>query len=377
MAVPDIAAKHVKKVPTQYLEFDPDNPRLVEDGIKNPDDSDIILALADTADLSEVVQSIASNGYFDIEPLIGQRIGNKWRVLEGNRRLAAIRILQNPALAKGTGVSVPEISAKNMETLKEVSVYAVNNKEEAREYIGFKHINGPHKWDALAKARFAADWYKNEKASGVTIDKIAKRLGDGHDTVARLVNGMFVLDQAKDAKIFEISDRYPGKRFAFSHLYTALTRPGYRNFLGLPEEWRLDDPQPNPVPKNHLDELKLVLGWLYGSKSDGVKPVITSQNPDIKNLAAVLSNSRARTIMMSRNNLVEAHASIEPKGARFEGALVNAKQEAETALSMVTGFDPEDSTLLELGKDLSETSSQIYATMSAMAGKKVPSKVKK
>ena len=114
MAVPDIAAKHVKKVPTQYLEFDPDNPRLVEDGIKNPDDSDIILALADTADLAEVVQSIAANGYFDIEPLIGQRIGNKWRVLEGNRRLAAIRILQNPALAKGTGVSVPEISAKNM-----------------------------------------------------------------------------------------------------------------------------------------------------------------------------------------------------------------------------------------------------------------------
>src|ERR1039458_2929896 len=92
------------------------------------------------ADLSEVVQSIAANGYIDIEPLIGQRVGNKWKVLEGNRRLAAIRILQNPVLAKGTGVAVPEISAKNAATLKEVSVYAVSSKEEAREYIGFKHI---------------------------------------------------------------------------------------------------------------------------------------------------------------------------------------------------------------------------------------------
>jgi hypothetical protein len=327
------------------------------------------------ADLSEIVQSIAANGYFDIEPLIGQRVGNKWRVLEGNRRLAAIRILQNPALAKGTGVSIPEISAKNMETLKEVSVYAVNNKEEAREYIGFKHINGPHKWEAIAKARFAADWYKNEK--GVTIDKIAKRLGDEHDTVASLVNGMFVLDQAKDAKIFEITDRYPGKRFAFSHLYTALTRAGYRNFLGLSDEWRIDEPKPNPVPKNHLENLELVLKWLYGSKSDNIKPVITSQNPDIKNLGAVLGNPRARTIMMSRNNLLEAHTSIEPKGTRFESALVNAKQEAETALSVITGFDPEDSTLLELGKDLSETSNQIYETMFAMAGKKVPAKSRK
>lgn len=369
MAAPHIAPRSVGKVPTEYLEFDPENPRLAEDGIKNPTESQIILALADMADLSEVVQSIATNGYFDIEPLIGQRVGNKWRILEGNRRLAAIRILQNPSLAKGTGVAVPEISSENAKTLKAVSVYAVTSKEQAREYIGFKHINGPHKWEALAKARFAADWYKKEKNHGVTIDQIARHLGDGHDTVARLVNGMFVLDQAKDAKLFEISDRYPGKRFAFSHLYTALTRPGYREFLGLPDEWRLDDPTPNPVPKNRLENLKQVLVWLYGSKSDDIKPVITSQNPDIKNLAAVLWNPRARTLMQLRNNLAEAHASIEPKGARFEGALVNAKQEAETALSQITGYDAEDSTLLEIGKDLSETSKQIYATMLSMAKK--------
>src|ERR1035441_6045050 len=72
------------------------------------------------------------------------------------------------------------------------------------------------------------DWYKNEKDKGLTIDKIARRLGDNHDTVVRLVNGMFVLDQAADAKIYDIQDQYPGKRFGFSHLYTALTRPGYR-----------------------------------------------------------------------------------------------------------------------------------------------------
>jgi hypothetical protein len=375
MPVPDIAPQRVGKVPTEYLEFDPDNPRLVEEGKQNLTGADIILALSDTADLSEIVQSIASNGYFDIEPMIGQRVGAKWRVLEGNRRLAAIRILQNPALAKGTGISVPTVTPENMATLKEVSVYAVRNKEEAREYIGFKHINGPHRWDALAKARFAADWYRSDK--GATIDKIAKRLGDEHDTVVRLVNGMFVLDQAKDARLFEITDRYPGKRFAFSHLYTALTRPGYRDFLGLSEEWRTDEPRPNPVPKNHLEDLRLVLTWLYGSKSDDIKPVVTSQNPDIKNLGAVLSNSRARALLLSGRSLVEAVASVEPKSTRFESALINAKQEAERALSMITGYDPEDLTLLELGKDLYETSDQIYVSMSAMAGRKSATKGKR
>ncbi len=93
MAGPKIAPKHTGKVPTDLLDFDPANPRLVEDGIKKPTESQIILALADMADLSEVVESIASNGYIDIEPIIAQRIGSRWRVLEGNRRLAAIRIL--------------------------------------------------------------------------------------------------------------------------------------------------------------------------------------------------------------------------------------------------------------------------------------------
>ena len=116
--------------------------------------------------------------------------------------------------------------------------------------------------------------------------------------------------------------------------------------------------------------------WLYGSKSDEIKPVITSQNPDIKNLAAVLSNSRAANDNDVAKQLVEAHASIEPKGTRFERALVNAKQEAETALSKVTGYDPEDSTLLELGKDLSETSSNLLNNV-RHGGEKVPSKGKK
>jgi hypothetical protein len=374
MAVcPNIELRRTALVPTDCLEFDPDNPRLIEEGIKNPSDEEIILALADTSDLSEVVQSIAANGYFDIEPLIGMKVKSKWRVLEGNRRLAAIRILQNPAMAKGTGVAVPDISAAHKATLHEVSVYAVTNKEQAREYIGFKHINGPHRWDALAKARFAADWYAKEK--GATLEKIAKRLGDNHATVARLVSGMFVLDQAKKENLFEIQDRYPGRKFAFSHLYTALTRSGYRDFLGLSEDWRVDEPEPNPIPKKNLENLKTLLVWLYGSREDDVKPVITSQNPDVKNLAAVLINPRSRTLMMARNNLAEAFNSIESKGTRFESALVNAKQYAETALSQIIGYDSEDSTLLEIGKELSDTSKQIYVTMESMMKK--PSKGKK
>jgi ParB-like chromosome segregation protein Spo0J len=102
MPVPDVALRTPTKVATELLDFDPRNPRLVEEGIKNPTESQVIKALADTADLSELVESIASNGYIDIEPLIVQPVGSRFLVLEGNRRLAAIRILQRPDIAKGT-----------------------------------------------------------------------------------------------------------------------------------------------------------------------------------------------------------------------------------------------------------------------------------
>lgn len=377
MPVPVIAPKTTGKVPTDLLDFDPQNPRLIEEGIKNPTEPQIIKSLTDSADLAELVASLAANGYIDIEPLIAQRIGDRFRVLEGNRRLAAIRILQKPDLAKGMGITVPPVSKEAEESFKEVTVYAVSSPEQARDFIGFKHINGPHKWDALAKGRFAADWYRKEKASGLTLEKIAQRLGDRHDTVVRLVNGIFVLDQAQESKMYDLQDRYPNRKFAFSHLYTALTRPGYREFLGLPDEWRANDPTPNPVPADRLENLQKIMVWLYGSKADDTEPVILSQNPHIKMLGAVLQNSRARSIMLMRNDLREAYVQVEPKGARFEAALINAKQEAETALSQITGFDPMDTTLLEIGEELFKSSELLYSNMNDISAKALTAKDKK
>jgi len=39
---------------------------------------------------------------------------------------------------------------------EEVRVRWVDDRAEARSFIAFKHINGPFKWDALAKAKYAA-----------------------------------------------------------------------------------------------------------------------------------------------------------------------------------------------------------------------------
>lgn len=280
------------KVPVERLRLDRGNPRLVGEATDASDEW-IIARLYRSAELDELLQSISANGYLDIEPLVVMEDDHAddeaLIVLEGNRRLATLRLLREPdlvsriATGESTRITVPEIGNGLRETLDEVSVYPVASRERARTFIGFKHINGPQKWDAYAKARFAADWYQKGRENGIGLEQIAQAIGDRHDTIKRMVSAIYVLDQAREQGLFDIEDRYPPK-FGFSHLYTALSRSQYMDYLGLEAAWSRHDPTPDQVPRDRLPRLKQVLVWIYGSKADDVAPVVQQQNPDIKRL---------------------------------------------------------------------------------------------
>lgn len=146
--------------PTSLLDFDYDNPRLTTgDELGTYDEKSIICSLRDIAALDELIQSICTNGYLNLEPLIvlAEESG-RFTVLEGNRRLAAIKLIKDRNLAKECKVSLPvNISNHVIESIQNVSVWRVEVRADAQAFIGFKHINGPHRWDAYAKARFVAD----------------------------------------------------------------------------------------------------------------------------------------------------------------------------------------------------------------------------
>jgi hypothetical protein len=277
-----------------------------------------------------------------------------------------IRLLSDADLAKKAEIAVPTVSPEVAASIKEVTVYRVDSREEARDFIGFKHINGPYRWDSLAKARFAAEWFKREKRSGITLKDIARRMGDRHDTIQRMVAGVYVLDQAKKSKIFDVEDRYGSRPFAFSHLYTALTRPGFRSFLGLNEDWRSKDPEPDPIDEDKVPNLKRVLVWLYGSKEDDIEPIIRSQNPDIKRLGEVLANPKARAIVMGRSDLAGAYAEVEDPAEQFEAYLVDAHARTEDALKKVRAYAG-DKTLLQIATELEENAGLLHDNMKKKA----------
>lgn len=338
------------------LSFDLENPRYTSDkGLPHSNDREIIQFLYQTSDLSELLQSIASSGYIDIEPMIVLGKGKDLIVLEGNRRLAALKLLRDPTLAAVCGIAPPPVEPEKAKSLQKLRVYRVANRRDARDFIGFKHINGAHAWDSLAKARFAAQWLRDEvkdRGKDASLQDIAHRMGDRHATLARMVHGVFVLEQAEKQRLFSIEDREPGRQFAFSHLYTALTRPGVRDFIGLGEEARSAEPKENPVPKSHRKQLQQLMRWLYGSKSEEIPAVVQSQNPHVKQLSEVLSHPKARKILLESAKLERAYAEVDIPLLQFENRLVATHGAIENAVQKVSAYDGEDATLLEIAIEI-------------------------
>lgn len=355
----------VAKVSPDMLEFDFQNPRLVAyfSGKTTPSEQEVIQQLNKEADIKELMESISANGYLDIEPLIVMPSTNKgkWKVLEGNRRLAAIKLFHNPDLAKKIRIAdIPPLPA-NKASLDSIAVYGVNSEEAARAYIGFKHVNGPHKWDAYAKAIYASKWYKAQKDLGLTIEQLSQKMGDGHDTIRKMLWGIFVLEQADEEGIFSPDECHPSKRFAFSHLYTALSRSEFRKFLEI--DPRQVDPEPNPIPKRNLSKLGDVMGWLYGNKDANIPPVLRTQNPDLKYLGAVINNGAALAVLRETLDLDKAWEQTKPSSTVFSDNLAKAKTAAEIAASKAKPEYGEDDSVVLLAEDLKDAAINIVETL--------------
>lgn len=360
-----------EKVSVERLRLDARNPRLTGHLPPTTNQEAIIANLYRAAELDELLQSISANGYLDIEPLVvteDDASADYLVVLEGNRRLAALRLLRDHKLVMRLSttwrlrIEVPGLTPTHRKTTDAVSVHAVETRESARAFLGFKHINGPARWGAYAKAKFAADWYRAEQSRGVSINDIANAIGDRHDTIKRMVAAVYVLEQAERLNVFSVAERH-SRRFNFSHLYTALGRSQYMDYLGLGPKWASFEPTPDPVPLCKLDHLQSVLVWIYGSKPDDKRPVIQSQNPDVKRLGAVLASREARHTLTVTGSLDRAHAQTESVDSRFTTSLIRSRDSLQDTVIALRAYDGQDKSLLEVAEDVKETADTIFLRM--------------
>jgi hypothetical protein len=347
---PSIEASTSGILPVDELLFDPQNPRLAELGLsKNPSQREILEVLWQAMSVDEVAWSIAKNGFFQYEPLFVQVDNNNNYVIEGNRRLAAVKLLLDKKLRK-------ELAATDLPTISEAAAAKLSRlpvifstRQDVWEYLGYKHVNGPAEWGPFSKAEYIA-WVHNHL--GVPLEEVAERIGDRHLTVQRLYCGWVLLEQAEKAKVWDRDDRTKS-HFAFSHLYTGLGYDGFKQYLGITDT-SLEERQ--PVPKGKLKNLGQLCVWLYGSKKLDQDPVIKSQNPDLRLLDEVLKSLPAIDALTSGLPLEVAHDVSQGDERIFRESLQRAKhyiQRARATLS--TGYAGET--------DLLQTADAIFRTV--------------
>jgi len=314
------------------LLFDDRNPRLSVDSTDRPSQHEIFELLWRDFAVDELVSSIAANSYFRHEPLLVEkkRGSDKLVVIEGNRRLAALRALLGLE-AVPPGIVMPEVSPATLEEIREVPVIETA-RDRIWQYIGFKHVNGPQAWQSASKAQYIG-WVKNEL--GVPLEDIARQIGDRHSTVMRLYRALMVLEQAEERDLFQRSDRWRG-HFSFSHLYTGLDYAGIQEFLQVRPA---NEQTRTPVPNENVPELGELCTWLYGSKSRNTPPVVVSQNPDLRILDEVIQKPNGLAALRQKLPLQVSREISKGDDRILRESLVAARQALQTARGkVITGF---------------------------------------
>jgi len=346
----------VQLEPYKNLLLDPDNPRLAESKLTIKDQDAILLWLWKNKAVSELVDSMLAGGYWRHEELFVSKEVGKLVVIEGNRRLAAVRLLMEPETRARLNIKADwNPSAKVIESLKLLPVI-IRPRAEIWDYIGFKHLNGPQPWDSIAKAQYI---HRVHTSFRIPLDQIASTLGDRNDTVVRMYRGYLILKQAMDEGLFDPEDRTKPK-FAFSHLWTALTYKSVQEFLGVTQDQLLKG---QLVPKKNRQKLGELMLWLYGSKENDVEPKVRSQNPHLREMAEVLESARGLQFLRSGQPLAVALEAAMGDARLFQDSISKAEAELRNASRFVaTGYSGERE-LLETATNIEKLSKTLASTM--------------
>lgn len=230
--------KAIKVIEVSRLDFDPENPRLPSK-YRNESEKAALKYLIIHGRILDLINSIGKEGYFEGEPLLvvkSEQQSDKYIVVEGNRRLAALKLLLNPELATVKRHNIGQAVADAKHKPTEVPCVEFEKREDVLSYLGYRHITGSQEWSPLSKSRFLYQLYKREASRNPgSTDKriyqeIARFIGSRSDYVARLLRAYKVYLHIEDQNFWEIN-KLNEETIDYSLIYTALSFSGLNQFI--------------------------------------------------------------------------------------------------------------------------------------------------
>ncbi len=319
------APAEVQLIKTADLHFDPDNPRFYRLNT-HPTEGAVIEEMFDDEGVPDLMRSIGQKGYFPGEPLLVAEENGLMVVVEGNRRLAAVKLLNKefspPDRRKN---SVEQILSEAVEeTPDELPCIVYRSRREVLRYLGYRHITGIKEWDSQSKAKYLSN-IRDEFYAGLPVREqmqaLANDIGSRSDYVAKLLTALNLNIKAEESNFFGLP--MTKKDVTFSFITTAL---GYKNisaWLGL------DSPTDIEQPNLKVDNLESLFAWVFVKNQQG--RTILGESRNLKMVADIVPNEDAVKVLVETSNLNDAYLySDGPQEAltkALEAAISNSQTE--------------------------------------------------
>jgi predicted ATPase len=305
----------IRAIDIQHLYLDPNNFRLIHEveqvnvPVEKIKDKDVInrtyrMILGDkNQNIQDLVDSFKINGYLPVDQIQVRPISDDdFVVVEGNRRIAALKYLKNEYDQKSIDLGKLD---KNIFTRIPVVLYNDTDDAHYMTLMALKHISGNRKWGEWNRAKFL----ETLANANIPEDEICKRIGISKSDLRRNIRALGLANQ------YQVSDY--GDQFSES-MFPLFSEASRNTIL---KEWiGWDDT--TKLANNSINR-DLFFSWLskesveddFEDDSSGrninFKEPAISKRDDIRILSKILNDKNALKNLEEYRNLHEAYRTSD------------------------------------------------------------------
>lgn len=310
----------VKLVDMDSLCFDPDNPRFMQE---EPDHTDLnlIWMLDRNYNLSDLMRSIVYNGLLVTEPLIVVPQGKQWMVIDGNRRLAVLKILDDiDTYKKYLPKDIYRYAAHNLMVKQtQVPVMELQADDEAlwKTRVS-RHMDANWEWPLLNQSAYVTHLVDE---LGISIARLSKCVSISEDAFDFYILPMrIILALEEDGRWTRWMNA--SRNLDDVTLFKACKYPNLMNHVG----WK-NDTRPDNLNLDHAVEL---MYWLFGNKWTNTPPLIKDADMDLDALDTIVSDKQSLERLRETGSLEEAATEAMRDKLAFQRNLLKVQQSMQS-----------------------------------------------
>ena len=272
------------------------------------------------SNILDLISSFKSNGFLDIDQIQVKAVGDKYVVLEGNRRVATLKYLYEE-FKKGN-----DIGALSESNFKSVNLVEIIGEDPAQHLItmGLHHISGKKRWSAINEAQLIRDliskYGKNE-------NEICNSLGITTHALRRSSRTWALIQDYKNS---DYGDQFVSTMYSIFE--AVIVSPIMKNWI----KW--DD---NSLVAHNRVNLERFYTWISkieetdweNERQDKIiKEPIINQYRQVREVASFVYDKKALIRMEESRSIAEGYTSSDAIGeSKLRSAIDNIKSAAQVA----------------------------------------------